>query len=153
MPRKYSLNTVLTTLRAHHGLISLTADALGCTRATVYNYVTAYPEVAAVVTEERERLVDMAEDALYFHLEQKAPWAIALVLKTLGKSRGYVEKVVADDTPIDIEQVIQASSEWQEILTTLLRTLDAYPDARWAVVQALQPRHAHESTNGHTAGA
>lgn len=147
MARKYSIEAVTTALRAHHGLLSLTADALGCGRATLYRYIEAYPEVAAVVEEERERLVDMAEDALYDHLLEKAPWAIALVLKTLGKSRGYVEKGPEAGSPADMSQAIQASPEWARIQATLLQTLEAYPEARWAVARALG---GHESTNGHS---
>jgi hypothetical protein len=141
--RKYAVATVVSTLRAHHGLLSLAADALGCSRSTVYRYVEAYPEVAAVVAEERERLVDMAEDALYSHVEEKAPWAIALVLKTLGRRRGYEDKAPMVSTPDTGE-----AQEWQVIQTALFQALQAYPEARWAVVQALGA-HTREFANGH----
>jgi hypothetical protein len=147
MARQYSKKSVMTTLRLHHGLISLAADALGCSRQTLYNYMELYPEIAAVVTDERERLVDLAEDGLHHHLQEKAPWAIAFVLKSLGKSRGYGEKMPAADTPDSGEAL-----EWQHLQSTLLATLRPYPEARWAVVQALSG-NGHESTNGHTPGA
>jgi hypothetical protein len=104
MPRQYSLKQVIAALRTHHGLISLAADALGCARSTLYLYMNTYPEVTAVVEEERERLVDMAEDGLYYHLQEKAPWAIAFTLKSLGRRRGYGERastVSPDAAPED----------------------------------------------------
>lgn len=45
-----------------------------------------------IVDEYRERLVDLAEQGLAYQVEAGAPWAIAFALKTLGKSRGYVER-------------------------------------------------------------
>jgi hypothetical protein len=89
---KYALNKVIQALRTHHGLLVLAADDLGCARQTLYNYVRTYSVVAEVLAEERERFVDLAEQGLYQHLEDRAPWAISLVLKTLGRSRGYGER-------------------------------------------------------------
>jgi hypothetical protein len=142
MARKYSRKTVLATLRTHHGLISLAADALGCSRSTLYAYLDADPELAAVVEEERERLVDLAEDGLFFHLTERSPWAIALVLKTLGKSRGYGDRA-APGSPLDGREDL---SEWPQIQYALLQALEPYPEARWAVAEALKP---HASSNGH----
>jgi hypothetical protein len=144
MARQFSPKTMITTLRAHHGLLSLAADALGCSRSTVYRYVEAYPEVAAVVEEERERLVDRAEDALYFHLQERSPWAISLVLRTLGRRRGYYEDKPATSSIPDAGE----AQEWQAIQTTLLEALRAYPEARLAVVEALKALEPHESQNG-----
>jgi hypothetical protein len=147
MARQYTLKTVIAALRTHHGLLSLAADALGCARSTLYRYVDAYPEVAAVVEEERERLVDMAEDALFYHLTERSPWAISLVLRTLGKSRGYGDKMTGPDT-----RELGDTQEWQELQAVLLATLQPYPEARWAIVRALNG-HGHEAQNGHTPGA
>jgi hypothetical protein len=92
MARKYSLPDVMTALRTRHGLVSLAAGDIGCSRATLYNYIQEFPEVAAIIADERERLIDLAEDALYRHVEEGAPWAVALVLKTLGRHRGYGDR-------------------------------------------------------------
>jgi hypothetical protein len=144
---KYSVSTVIEALREHHGLLTLAADALGCSRQTVYNYVERHPLVAEALIEERERFVDLAEQGLYEHLQERSPWAIGLVLRTLGRSRGYQDRPATADTPDTGE-----AQEWQAIQVTLLKVLQAYPDARWAVVQALGA-HAHESENGHSPGA
>jgi Bacterial regulatory protein, Fis family len=141
---KYSLSTVIEALRKHHGLLTLAADALGCSRQTLYSYVARYPVVAGVLMEERERFVDLAEQGLYDHLRDRSPWAIALVLKTLGRRRGYEDKPATSGPPDTRE-----AQEWQAIQSTLLKALQPYPEARWSVVQALG-EHTRESTNGHS---
>jgi hypothetical protein len=148
---KYSVSQVLEALRIHHGLLVLAAEALGCSRQTLYNYAERYPVVAEVLAEERERFVDVAEQGLYYHLEEKSPWAIALVLKTLGRQRGYGDRPTPlPGTPPQREDT---PSEWPQIQYTLLCALEAYPEARLAVVEALKALEPHESTNGHHPGA
>ena len=65
---KYAIHTVIEALRMHHGLLVFAADALGCSRQTLYNYAERYPAVAAVLAEERERRIDLAEQGLDYHL-------------------------------------------------------------------------------------
>jgi hypothetical protein len=100
---KYSISRVISVLRDHHGLLVLAAGELGCSRQTLYNYIRRYPKVAEVLTEERERLVDLAEHGLIHHLQEKSPWAISLVLKTLGRSRGYIERATPQIPDSDSE--------------------------------------------------
>ncbi len=142
---------MLEAIRHEHGLISQVADRLRCSRQTVYNFAQRHPAIAQALDDERERLVDLAEQGLYHHLQENSPWAISMVLRTLGKSRGYGDKPVdpRTDTPRDMRQEIEDSPEWREIRTTMLQTLERFPEARWAVVEALQAMSSHESTNGH----
>jgi hypothetical protein len=146
MPR-YAVNQVITALRANHGLLVLAADELQCSRSTIYSYVQRYPDVAEVLAGERERLIDLAEQGLYYHLTERSPWAIALVLKTLGKGRGYEDKRPITEAPDNGD-----AQEWQAIQATLLAALQPYPEARFAVVRALRGQ-VDESANGHTPGA
>ena len=74
------------------GLLSLTAEKLGVTRRTIYNYIERYPELALVRDDAREKMVDTAELALESAVLEKQGWAVALVLKTLGRHRGYVDR-------------------------------------------------------------
>jgi hypothetical protein len=74
------------------GLISLMAQRLGCHSNTVRNYIARHPTLKAAIDQEREVLVDEAEFGLRKAVRDIQPWAVGLVLKTLGKDRGYVEK-------------------------------------------------------------
>lgn len=92
-PLKFTQAEMIDALKATRGTVSLAADRLGCDPDTVYRYMKRYPKVKAVVTQYRKRRVDMAELKLDAAINNGEPWAIALVLKTLGKKRGYVERV------------------------------------------------------------
>src|SRR3712207_3616561 len=103
---RYTVSQVIDAIRTHHGLLVLAADALGCSRTTIYSYLERYPAVVEALADERERLVDVAVHGLYHHLEEEAPWAIALVLKTLGRERGFGERSApALPRPYDADDV------------------------------------------------
>ena len=81
-----------TALTETHGLISLAADRLGCDYTTIYRRVKTSKELKRVIAHYRKRRVDVAELRLDTALNNGDPWAVALVLRTLGKKRGYVER-------------------------------------------------------------
>lgn len=92
-PKTYTDEEIISVLVKCNGLISRAAKKLGCTPRTIYLRRDKNPEIARIIHEARSEMADDAEEGLKHHLEQKAPWAIALALKTLGKDRGYVERV------------------------------------------------------------
>ena len=92
-PEKFTQQQVIAALKETRGLITLAAERLGCVDDTVRRYVNKYPKVKQTVMQYRRRRVDVAELKLDGALANGEPWAIALVLKTLGKKRGYVERV------------------------------------------------------------
>ena len=55
-------------------------------------YINTYPTVKAVADEERETLIDFAENQLFKQVQDGNITAIIFTLKTIGKSRGYVER-------------------------------------------------------------
>lgn len=89
---KFTAQQVADALRATKGLISLAAKRLECDPGTVRNYAARYASVQAAMREERAAFVDVAEAKLMQAVQNGEAWAIALVLKTLGKERGYVER-------------------------------------------------------------
>jgi hypothetical protein len=89
---QFSPACVIEAIRRHHGMVTQTAQALRCRRQTVLNYCRRYPEVAAALREERKRLLDEAELALYRAIEAGEGWAITFYLKCQGKDRGYGER-------------------------------------------------------------
>lgn len=83
----------MDALKATKGLVSLAAKRLDCDPGTVRNYVKRYVTVAAAIKEERETFVDIAEAKLMQAVQNGEAWAIAMVLKTLGRDRGYGDKM------------------------------------------------------------
>ena len=90
-PEKFTQQQMIVALKETRGLITLAAERLGCSDDTVRRYVGKYPKVKQTVMQYRRRRVDVAELKLDGALANGEPWAIALVLKTLGKRRGYYE--------------------------------------------------------------
>lgn len=92
MSREYATGAIVEALRDADGLISLAAKRLGCSANTIYRRAERVPSVRQVIDEARAELVDNAEAALRKAVDNGAPWAVALVLRTLGKDRGYCER-------------------------------------------------------------
>ena len=105
--QRYTVEQIERAVRESRGLLSPAARKLGCERQTVENYVKRYPRIQIVIDEARDQLVDSAEIKLIEAIEKGGEqWAIALVLKTLGKKRGYVERTEQDvmhSTPQKVE--------------------------------------------------
>lgn len=91
-PEKYTVAIIEEELRKTLGAPALAAENLGCSYNTVARYISKSPKLQAIVEHFRERRVDKAELKLEAAIQGGESWAIALVLKTLGKNRGYVER-------------------------------------------------------------
>lgn len=89
---QFTQDQMIDAIVKSHGLVSFAAKLLSCNHQTVTNYAAKYPAVKAALDEQRSVIVDKAESALITALDKGEAWAIALTLKTLGKSRGYVER-------------------------------------------------------------
>ena len=90
---RYDKDVMIRLLRENKGLISVVSRKMGCSPRTIDNYAKRYPEVAEALDDARREIVDLAEAKLLKAISDGEPWAIRLVLVTLGKNRGYVERV------------------------------------------------------------
>lgn len=89
---RFTLATVEAALRKNRGMVARAARMLRYTPQTIRNYMQRHPAIAAVVAEERELFVDVAELKLNTAVQRGEPWAVCFTLKCLGKDRGYVER-------------------------------------------------------------
>lgn len=110
-PERYTAERVIAALVKTKGMITLAARELNCSGETIRNYAKRYPSVAAALHEERERMTDVAELALYKAIQDGEGWAISLYLKTQGKGRGYVERHELDARITNYVVDIDASSD------------------------------------------
>ena len=83
---------IIECLRETNGLISLAAKRVPCSQTTIYKRARDVQKVKQVIDACRDELVDLGELALRSAVVNKEPWAVSLVLKTLGRHRGYVER-------------------------------------------------------------
>lgn len=79
-------------LQKSMGNISHAARSLGMNRSALHDRISRTPELVQVVQDARETIVDAAENALYSAVVSKQGWAVCFTLKTIGQSRGYIEK-------------------------------------------------------------
>jgi hypothetical protein len=89
---KFKASDIVAALQKSRGMVYVAARQLGCAANTIYNYAKKYPSVQAAIDEQRGIMIDIAEIALWNALQNGEAWAVSLTLKTLGKSRGYIER-------------------------------------------------------------
>ena len=89
---RFTAEQIIDAIQRSKGMITVAAQMLRCKPQTVRNYMGRYPTIETVLREERERMTDIAELALYKAIQDGEAWAVSLYLKTQGKGRGYVER-------------------------------------------------------------
>ena len=116
---RYTKQQVIDALKATSGMVYLAALRLRCDPDTVMNYCKRYPEVEAAKHDARGAFLDEAELRLWAAIRRDESWAIAFALKTVGRSRGYGERLdlnvsihaaaakVADEFGLTVEAVLQ----------------------------------------------
>jgi hypothetical protein len=102
--QRYSKQQVISALREAKGMASLAARKLGCDVDTVLIYCKRYSDIEAVKQEARIEILDEAELRLWQAIRRDESWAIAFCLKTLGRTRGYGER-------LDLNVSIQAAAQ------------------------------------------
>ena len=108
-PRRYYSNEQLAeALKAHNGYVTLAAQSLEIHPKIIYNRLKKSVWLKEYLESLRELDLDLTEQKLRDAILRGEAWAITLKLKTLGKSRGYVERqevTGADGGKVQIEYV------------------------------------------------
>ena len=110
---KFTTAEVIEALERFQGIKALAAEALGCDRHTVDNYIKRHPTVALAYDDLRETMVDRAERGLLKLLVAEDWQAIKYVLSTLGKDRGYSERqeiTGPEGGPLQVEHDLDAET-------------------------------------------
>jgi Bacterial regulatory protein, Fis family len=93
MGRHHAKKELADALEATHGKVYLAAEKLAMSPTGLYARIRKDVDLQAIVDLYDGRLTDAAELKLEQAIVAGEPWAIALQLKTKGKSRGYTEKL------------------------------------------------------------
>lgn len=121
-------------LEAANGILTEAAVLVGWGKSTTYIFdrVNRSPWLTGIMLELRGRRVDRAERGLDNAIAREEPWAISLVLKTLGKDRGYTERSEVtgkDGSPLhgnDFIMVVEHGKS-QIINATSAEVIDSVP--------------------------
>jgi len=92
MGYKFTNKSIVDAVNSVNGMVYLAARKIGCNPQTIYNRMGKVPAIREAVENARGEMVDISEQKLRAAVMNGEPWAVAMVLKTLGKSRGYVER-------------------------------------------------------------
>jgi hypothetical protein len=121
--QRYSVGEIVSALEQSHGLITIAAASLGCSRATIHNYAKRYPTVKETLYWQRRELCDIAMHALWQAVEREEPWAILFVLKTFGADRGYGDDPQTGG-PLIIETVVPGPVIFNVVRPDEIESLD-----------------------------
>jgi hypothetical protein len=102
---RYSASRVAEALTKAHGMVTVAAQLLGCSPDTVDSYVKKFAVCAQAKQTARNAILDEAELRLVQAIRRDEAWAIAFCLRTIGRSRGYVEGV-----DVNLSVTIQAAA-------------------------------------------
>ena len=109
---KLKVKEVSQKLRELRGNVSAAAAALGVTRSGLNQFLDRHG-LTDIVVECRQTMGDMAETALMRAVANGEAWAIALVVKTLCKDRGYVERTETEQSGVT-EIIVRRVSKQDE---------------------------------------
>ena len=90
--KRFSEKQIVHAIGKSKGLIFLAAQHLGCNPATIHVRANQSQNIREAIETERGRVLDFAEVKLIEAVQDGEAWAICFILKTLGKSRGYIER-------------------------------------------------------------
>jgi hypothetical protein len=101
---RYTASQVIEALKASRGLVYIAAERLQCDPYTIINYFKRYHTVEQAKHDARGALLDRAEVRLFEAVDRGEGWAISFCLKTIGRTRGYAER-------LDLNVSIQAAAQ------------------------------------------
>jgi hypothetical protein len=91
--RQFTDEEIAKALTKHKGLQYLASDDLGISYGHMSARISASEYLQQVRADAREKRIDMAEKSLTDMVEMQELGAVIYTLKTLGKSRGYIESI------------------------------------------------------------
>ena len=91
--RRLTPAAILKVIPGTFGNQSEIARRLGVKRETVAGYIDRFPEVKAAFEQERESAIDFAESRLMSGINSGDPESIRFFLRTIGRKRGYNERM------------------------------------------------------------
>jgi hypothetical protein len=83
---------MLEALDKSLGIVSTAVKMVGISRGTHYNWLKDDPEYKKAVDALQDGVLDFAESHLYKLVKEGNPAATIFLLKTRGKTRGYIER-------------------------------------------------------------
>ena len=104
---KVTEDTFKKALEGSFGVQAVIAETLKVERSTITRFLQNNPEMKVLFDQERENVIDVAENRLFTAADEGKKWAIELILKRLGRSRGYVERQEVEQVGVMPDQKLE----------------------------------------------
>lgn len=112
-PNKLTKAKVIKAIPGSIGIVQVIADRCGVARQNMHEWFKKNPEVDALRIADKESLVDVAEAKLLKKVNEEEMRAIEFTLRTMGKNRGYVEKIEQENINVQVDTSVE---EWERRL-------------------------------------
>ena len=128
---KLNKRNVEEALREMSGNIAAAARKLGVARLSIYRFIEKNPSLVDVVNDYRQAMADNAESALNRAVINGEAWAVCFTLKTIGKTRGYVERMQQEVTgrdgqPLEVKSTVTVFDHSAAIASIASRSATDY---------------------------
>lgn len=137
-PKKFTSEKIIKSIMDTGGIKSEICKRANITLPTLNSYIADYPEIKAAYDEELEKVLDMAEGALFSLIQNGEANAIFYYLNNKGKNRGYGSK--ANLT------YMNDTSETQQRVVGVLVTPGILTDNEWE--KAANPQNKDNQIDG-----
>jgi len=107
--RKPILDQVLVAaaLQELEGNVAAVARRFNVDRTSVRDLIEKHQPLQQVMHDAREGMLDAAENSLLNAAKKGEAWAVCFVLKTLGRTRGYIERHEINSTETVRRQIVE----------------------------------------------
>lgn len=102
---KVSKKALIQAIKGSGGIVSNVARKLGISWSTAEIHINKYPEAISAFKDEKEAILDMAENELFKKVKAGSEPMIKYILSTKGKERGYTERTEVtgkDGAPVSV---------------------------------------------------
>jgi hypothetical protein len=103
--KRFSNDQIANAITDSHGILSVAAKKINCSRQTIYNHLKKSKRLQALYDNENEAMIDFAEMKLYENIQAGKESSIFFYLKTKAKHRGYIERSVWPNERIDLTKL------------------------------------------------
>jgi hypothetical protein len=121
---------IIEAITKCRGLLYLASNVLSVNYQTLAERVNNDPELQDAVKDQRGKTLDMAEAKLMQAVDKGEQWAITMLLRTLGRERGFVERQeVSNVTTVRLQIVEEiVDSNQKQIAVTVNPAMDYRPN-------------------------
>lgn len=128
---------IIEQIRAASGIVKLAAQRMNVSRRTLQGWIRDDPELQEVLQDCRDEILDVAEGQLVAAVQSGSEKSVHFMLRTIGRSRGYGDRVdttvsAPDGGPVQTEDVTAfdfsgLTQEERDVLRGILERRAAQP--------------------------